>query len=465
MRRVAEEADLQAGYVSFQNKQISQITEALRQGDTWTKIRAAANLKAQQEQMQQYRSMISSEKANSDLQSALFLNESLDQQVNRELESQQRTPDATQAQDNRKRLNQIFKSQTMSRARNVVNSVGANWGDAMEQTSSGNSTRAFNSQWMAQNKLADGESQSDNKGGGRPQGDKFGKWAAGGTDFGGVAGRAPARQLVPAADMNSDYAARQQPSAAQVLVAPQGQQLGVAQLAVPTVRSNQTAGFGYNVQAGESQNAAGMGGQAGGEDNAKINAQTYERYKARVDQQVVEQQAQVSTSTFDMPRTLGTLALPKLALPRQAFVSDASLAGKQGGPRSSVDQAEEPPSGLPPVPAPAAAAPCLPTEAAVTAPAKPADGLAATAPPEGKPQAVQHAIAGMASLDFELPSADESRWTLYRFTTPRGDEEITARNISSDLVRRLVEIVAVAVALLLMWLVWAAVGMVRRSFR
>jgi hypothetical protein len=59
----------------------------------------------------------------------------------------------------------------------------------------------------------------------------------------------------------------------------------------------------------------------------------------------------------------------------------------------------------------------------------------------------------LASLDFELPTGDDSRWTLYRFTTVRGDEEITARTASNDLVRRLVEIGVVAVALLLVWLV------------
>jgi hypothetical protein len=101
-----------------------------------------------------------------------------------------------------------------------------------------------------------------------------------------------------------------------------------------------------------------------------------------------------------------------------------------------------------------------------TAAAKPApqDGEAAytvvkpTWVQQGK--AGQQADAGLASLDFELPSGDASRWTLYRFTTPRGDGQITIRNISNDLVRRLVEIVIVVAALLVLWMV---VGMVRRG--
>ena len=60
MRLVREEADLQAGYVQFQNKQLSQIGLALQQGDKWTKARAAANLKAQQTEMSSFRSNLSS---------------------------------------------------------------------------------------------------------------------------------------------------------------------------------------------------------------------------------------------------------------------------------------------------------------------------------------------------------------------------------------------------------------------
>jgi hypothetical protein len=75
-------------------------------------------------------------------------------------------------------------------------------------------------------------------------------------------------------------------------------------------------------------------------------------------------------------------------------------------------------------------------------------------------KAVQQADAGLASLDFELPGDDPSRWTLYRFTTPRGDEQIAIRNVSNDLVWRLVAIVLVAVAVLVLLVV---AGMTRRG--
>jgi hypothetical protein len=49
---------------------------------------------------------------------------------------------------------------------------------------------------------------------------------------------------------------------------------------------------------------------------------------------------------------------------------------------------------------------------------------------------VQPAAQGLASLDFELPPQDDLRWTIYYFTTPRGNVEITARSLSDDLLRR-----------------------------
>ena len=62
---------------------------------------------------------------------------------------------------------------------------------------------------------------------------------------------------------------------------------------------------------------------------------------------------------------------------------------------------------------------------------------------EGQQPATQAGVGvlppatGMASLDIKLPIPDESRWSVYCFTTPRGETEITARPISGNLLRRL----------------------------
>ena len=63
---------------------------------------------------------------------------------------------------------------------------------------------------------------------------------------------------------------------------------------------------------------------------------------------------------------------------------------------------------------------------------------------------------GLASLDFQLPA----RGTLYCLTTPQGEVEIAAREVSNDILRRLAEIAVVAVAALV---VWFAVQSARRG--
>ena len=57
---------------------------------------------------------------------------------------------------------------------------------------------------------------------------------------------------------------------------------------------------------------------------------------------------------------------------------------------------------------------------------------------------------GLASLDVQIPE----RGTVYRFTTPRGEQQITARAASSRLLEGLGRLGIVAVAAVLLWLGW-----------
>ena len=66
------------------------------------------------------------------------------------------------------------------------------------------------------------------------------------------------------------------------------------------------------------------------------------------------------------------------------------------------------------------------------------------------------APAGLASLDFELPT-DTDLYQVYRFTTPRGEAELTARNISTSAVSRLVSLAAIAAACVVLWIVFALI--------
>ena len=73
--------------------------------------------------------------------------------------------------------------------------------------------------------------------------------------------------------------------------------------------------------------------------------------------------------------------------------------------------------------------------------------------------AVPTAPAGLASLDFELPT-DKNLYELYRFTTPRGEAELTARTVSNSTLSRLELLLGFAAAGLL---VWAAFWLIRRG--
>jgi hypothetical protein len=137
MRLAAAEADLQAGYVKFQTRQTEQIMATLRQGDKFAKLRAAANLKTQQLTMDQYRAAIASQRSNSELQSELNLNASIAQQAEQESKHLEQSPQQAAAPDNRQQLGRLFQGQKGSRARNVVNDLGANWSEPAEMKPAG----------------------------------------------------------------------------------------------------------------------------------------------------------------------------------------------------------------------------------------------------------------------------------------------------------------------------------------
>ena len=59
---------------------------------------------------------------------------------------------------------------------------------------------------------------------------------------------------------------------------------------------------------------------------------------------------------------------------------------------------------------------------------------------------------GLASLDVQLPGADTTRWTSYRFTTPRGDIQISARPASEHAIGGLKRLGIVLVILLMLFL-------------
>ena len=121
MHPVAEEADLEAGYVQFQTKQIGQSVAALREGDKWTKARAANNLQTSAH----WRPL--PPQTNMALQSELAANNIAVKEAQKEVELLNQTKSIPEVQDNRQRLMLGYRGQVVTRSRNVVGETGVNF--------------------------------------------------------------------------------------------------------------------------------------------------------------------------------------------------------------------------------------------------------------------------------------------------------------------------------------------------
>jgi hypothetical protein len=434
--RVAEEADLQANYLRFQTKQAEQNVEALRRGDKWTKIRAETSLKAQQGLMQQYRSSLASEDSNPNLQSELASNVTIDRQVVQELAKQTKATAEGEIQYNRDRLNLAYQSQKTTQARNVVNQLGSNWGDAVIAEPADATRQRLTEQ--ARDKHFNMIVPTDAEKGGV----KKGSLALGESVI--LGGRGMPQGAGNMVVNDGRIYDQQQPSAAQVL------------RVAPPPSSQPMGGLAPN---GQPQDA---GYQQGGQDNfsqtvqaqrSDSNAEAYRRYEERRNQQVTQQMGLAGAYTKSMGeqsrfangKPPGGGAVPPAPLTAVPGGTDwggapGRMGGGMGGERllGPAEVASEP-TRMPGAPALRAGEAALP------------GGAEATPPAQARP--ASQVATGLASLDFELPNFNRSRWTLYRFTTPRGDEQITGRNVSNDAVLRIVEIVLVAAALVVLWLV------------
>jgi hypothetical protein len=353
----AEEADYQAGDIEFRNKQLSQLALALQQGDQYTKARAEYNYRAQKAEMDQYKLANPGAVANptGKLQSELMLNYSIDQQVSRQLEQQQKATQA-EALDNRGRLNAAYTVQLPSFARNVVTEAGANFGESSE-TGKESAFTVAKPQWQA----------------------------------------------------------KKQPSAAQVF-APQ-----------TMVQEEENENLPVQPPPGQQAQQVVQGQSAQRYVNEPANS--LQRYQQRLAQQSVQMPGPV-------PAVPPGLEPPREANPPVLAGTEFNrIAGPGGGP-----------GGMPGMGMPEPAKPSALELLDVTAGGA---GTPAAAPPAQPP------ATGLASLDVEFPI----RGTLLRFTTPRGDASVTARNVSNDLLRRLLDVGIVAAVLLAAWIV---VGLLRR---
>lgn len=417
MGRVEQAAELAAEQVDYQTKQAERLVQVLRGSDEFAQVRAGANLRqlglATQGLQDDY-SGVNAEDAT--LQAELSKNAGVMRQAEQELHKiEEAAPQRADQMDNRYQLNELFERQKGNRARNVVQEAGSNWDAAQlaaKKAPAAGKDMLFNDAWLDRNKLANPiepspeVAQPDKPGKPSPgmkpsadESDSRGDRATGGGKGGG-------------AQIQYDGKAGQLQSSAQ----PQAAQI---------------AGGGLKWQLEDVQRDQPAPQKPG---DAVV------RYQQKLQQQL-QQQVPVTLDTMPgmTPGMTTTSRLPPGVhdIRNQQVLQPEAKPAMPGQPAAGVDRG--------------AAA-----QSEEEGQLGPGTITARTAPPPAGPGGgpVAGLPAGLASLRVELPK----RGTVYMFTTPGGEVEITARSVSDETIRGIIR-VAVVLAVLL------AIGAVFRMGR
>jgi hypothetical protein len=461
MRQTDEEADLLAGYINYNSKQLSQTAMAFQQGDKWTRARASANIKVQKEQADAYQRAIASSNvaSNGALQAELAANGEQWRQTAESLARQEQSPAKAQA-DNRKQLNLAFESQKNGLAKNVVelsaaNRYGVTANAPANGPAAGGETSSFNDGWLVQNKLIDEE---ETAGGGM-----------GGMGNAGLPSSFAFSGKTSDANSRLGLAGLQNPSAAQV----NGQELG-EQFSRQVAGSRKPQPLGRASQSFAQSVTPKLIIQEEEEEKLELakDRQMFgarqsgeQRYQRRAEQQAQLQQVKQKVAQGGWENSYRN----NFAANRPSSVTIAGTATSRewGG---SQTRPNAPPSAAPTAREPRSQfrqdggklAEAITnanldeliqlkekgTEASRENLRENAerDFFARPTPPGA---AVDLPAAGLTSLNVELPT----RGRLFCFTTPRGETEITARCVSNNLLQRLTQVGATIAALLALWIV------------
>ncbi len=420
MRHVVDEEELQRGFQSYLNKRIVEAAQALASANDFTKVRAANNLKQSRLMLDYNRAYQSSNNLQQlDLEKA---NEALlfkaEQQAQSELSEQQQRGEEL---DNRSRLNSAWNAQDVSRSKNVVDELGSNFDATVAKSTSGKMKAgdALNPAWLEQNKLQSkeakelAESKPDTAGG-------EGK-GLGGRYFRG--GQQPQEKdggyLVP----------------------------GKSGAKAPEIADKKQLD---DLQQKFQEEQSGREGRL---SDGGDRAQQLQRYQQNLDMnnaQLPRTYAENGTYGLNLPPGAGErgqqgqaqLGGSQLRDTYQNYVPGQPAGGIQSGMGAGgFGGAGGPGSGN--------QAPGVVAEG-VFGPA--ADPMAAPAAPPPGTEDFDHLVAGLASLDVQLPQRGE----LYRFTTPRGDLEIRARSVPVVALQRLAALAGVLAAIFVVWLLGRA---------
>jgi len=396
MRLTDSEDDLVAGELSYETKRAQRLLDTMRQADDFSKARAASNLKQLGLAVQSPSSVLS-RSSSKRVQDEFAKNTAVMQEAAKALEETAKAPAQREILDNRARLNDLYEGQRTSRAKNVVKDLGRNF-DAPTDVKAGG---------------AKGE-------GAEAQGGKFNAaWLAnsqlagpaekptgGGKESGQKGDKAAAAwRFAKQAEVSSDKSQPINPGIAARASAKPAEQAQVAQQ--PQGRTQQAR------QAGRSRGAV-------------------ERYQEQLERGGQQSQQAAVARTWQVPQQ----------------DLDISGNGRALGPGVPHQGGFEFSGRASTTPSPTIEYPDH--DASDRMSQRRAYVVGDFVTPE------QAALpTGLASLDFDVPK----RGTLYRFTTPGGDVEVTARAASAKLSDGLLRAACVLVG------AWLVVVIGRRANR
>ena len=420
-----EEAEQTAGQVAYQTKVVNRLMKDMVSSNPYTQARAASNLKQLGLALKNYESSLAPQRGSAatgvgsvKLQEELARNESLLNEAEQTANQVQQTPQQeAQVQDNRFQLNQRFNEQQAQVTGNEVKSAGRNFEVLADegQVAGSEKPAQYNPQWLERKERLgrdlDEINKSPESGKGMPA-DVQGRVKGGGKAAG------------------NNYNVYTPPQANEPPAGPQSQLLAPNALGL------------------KGDNAMGdqAGSQAQGAFQPSQRGETQRAKASRYQQEQLQKQAQ--------------------SVPQPYYMHDDTsyAAGSTGNGRSvSSAQSGPPPKGQEEGEGHFAYTEeeanrrlhGLTTDLSVT----PQTGSLARS--SGGRQAFQSDLnipfvpaaqpaGGLASLDVVIPR----RGTVYFFSTPRGDAEITAQAVSRPLLTGLVQATAIIFAALVVWYVF-----------